>query len=566
LGLSSQSRSKFPFTLTYLFLAVVEFSCIVSAGTRSSGSASLEGSVMDSRTGEPVRKVIVELISEDSEEVKVFTSTTSPEGRFSFDTLLPGRYRVFAERTGFIEVNQKGRETGQVAISLATGQQLKGLSLYMLPAAVVTGHVVDEDGDPLADAEVAVWHPVYSPLGVRWENSAVQRTNDLGQYRISGLPPGKYLFSAMPPTTILNFATELKDPGASPKVSSAYVTTYYPNVHEQSQATAIEVHAGDDLALDFSLTQVATAEISGTVANLALGAKALVNLHPQDYEGYLTQVEVDPNGRFNIKKVPPGSYTLLATVTVGSSIQVARRGVEVSGSNISGIHLVPLPGTLVQGRIRFEDGRAFDPAKLSLQLQSGDGDDELIALSRSLNDSGRVRADGSFAWRDVPAAIYYLQVQSSSATDAGWFVKSVSAGGQDLKETGIALSGGSLYLDVVLSGKAAIIEGNAVTATQELVPNATIVAVPDAEHRKRQDRYVQTVADQRGRFRLRGLAPGQYTVFAFQDLDGDQFYDPEFLKAHDGGGKTLLLGEGDRQSLTVITSQRTSESANAAPQ
>src|SRR4051794_11574801 len=146
LGLSSQSRSKFPFTLTYLFLAVVEFSCIVSAGTRSSGSASLEGSVMDSRTGEPVRKVIVELISEDSEEVKVFTSTTSPEGRFSFDTLLPGRYRVFAERTGFIEVNQKGRETGQVAISLATGQQLKGLSLYMLPAAVVTGHVVDEDG------------------------------------------------------------------------------------------------------------------------------------------------------------------------------------------------------------------------------------------------------------------------------------------------------------------------------------------------------------------------------------------------------------------------------------
>src|SRR5262249_952437 len=119
---------------------------------------------------------------------------------------------------------------------------------------------------------------------------------------------------------------------------------------------------------------------------------------------------------------------------------------------------------------------------------------------------------------------------------------------------------------VVLSGQAGTIEGRALNAKNEAVPNSIVVAVPEEKYRKRQDRFLQTSADQNGHFRLRGASPGNYTIFAPEDFAGDQLYDPEFLKAHEGNGRKVKISEGSREEVTLTTITSTFDATETAQQ
>jgi hypothetical protein len=78
-----------------------------------------------------------------------------------------------------------------------------------------------------------------------------------------------------------------------------------------------------------------------------------------------------------------------------------------------------------------------------------------------------------------------------------------------------------------------------------------IVAVPEARWRDRTDRYRKVVSDQSGRFTLRGIAPGEYTLLAWENVEGEAYSNPEFLKKYERQGSALHLGEGDRKSVRV---------------
>jgi hypothetical protein len=81
-----------------------------------------------------------------------------------------------------------------------------------------------------------------------------------------------------------------------------------------------------------------------------------------------------------------------------------------------------------------------------------------------------------------------------------------------------------------------------------------MVAVPEARLRGRLDRYRKTVSDQSGRFTLHGIPPGSYTLFAWENVDGEAYYNPEFVKSYEEQGIALRVAEGEHkgQQLTVI--------------
>ena len=116
---------------------------------------------------------------------------------------------------------------------------------------------------------------------------------------------------------------------------------------------------------------------------------------------------------------------------------------------------------------------------------------------------------------------------------------------------GFSVSGGTTTLDLVASANGAVAEGIATNQKDEPVADAVVVAVPETRFRSRPERYHKAIADQSGRFTLRGLPPGDYTLFAWESVDGEAYYNPEFLKSYEGQGKTLSLGEGERKSLQL---------------
>jgi hypothetical protein len=316
------------------------------------------------------------------------------------------------------------------------------------------------------------------------------------------------------------------------------------------------LHPGDEFPADFTLTPSPSLSIRGSVINMPPRASATIMLESRDFSLIWNGGEIHKDGSFVIHDVSPGSYTILASIEGTPVPMTARQSLEVGSTNVEGLRLSPQPGTTIRGRVSVESkngaGR-FDPERVFLALESADSEQDELAYSgrEMFSNLAHVATDGSFQWSDVPAGRYYVVVVGDSALNEGWFVKSVTAGGNNINDSGFTVSGGTVAIDMVINANGGTVEGVAVDHKGEPLANAIIVAVPEARWRNRTDRYRKTVADQSGRFTLRGIHPGDYTVFAWESVDGEAYYNPDFVKASEGQGRALRISEGDRKSLEL---------------
>jgi hypothetical protein len=515
-------------------------------------SATVEGIVVKEPGGEPVKKALVELIAENQTQGGDYTAVSGADGTFRIESVLPGRYHLFAERTGLLEADrQRSRGEGRV-LTLAAGEEVKELRIRLQSAAVVKGRVTDEDGDPLADAQVSVLRQTYKLGHSHWEQAGGERTNDIGEFRVPNLPAGNYYVSVSPPPDFRNL---IEAGGAAPKKddanapSTSYQTMYYPGTADRSQAAPIQLHAGDEFPINFSLTPSASLSIRGAVVNLPPRTSASIVLQSRDFGLILNGAEIHKDGSFVIHDVSPGSYTIQATVENASTPMMARQSLQVSNS-IDGLRLAPQPGAIVRGHLRVE-GKGSATLGISgdvfVSLESTEASEDASSVPLLTH----VANDGSFEWKDVAPGNYYVRLIAQSDAGQNWFVKSVLSGAVEVRDTGIAINGGSTSIDVLASTQGAVAEGILTDSKSEPVANAVVVAVPEPRLRAREDHYFKTVSDQGGRFTLRGIPPGDYTVFAWDNADGDAYYDPDFLRSHESQGTALHVKEGDRKSLPL---------------
>jgi|CZKD01.1.fsa_nt_gi hypothetical protein len=527
------------------------------------GRAAIEGVVTKEPGSEPVKKAVIELIAENQAEGGDYTAVSGPDGGFRIEGIVPGRYHLFAERTGMLEVDKhRARADGRV-LTMGAGQELKDLRIRLQAAAVVRGRVTDEDGDPLPNAQVTVLRQTYVSGRSRWEQAGAERTNDLGEYRVAGLPAGSYYLSVSPPPDFKSLieaagvaAADARNTGAPDKPATSYQTTYYPGTADRSQASPVELHAGDEFPLNFSLTPSPSLSIRGSVVNLPPRSSAAIMLQSRDFSLVLNGAEIHQDGSFVIRDVAPGAYTILATVENAPVPMMARQALQIVSNSVEDLRLAPQPGGWIHGRLRIENksGGRFDGSQIFLQLRSADGDDEALSgfsMGDGFSHLAHVAADGSFEWKSVPPGTYYVQLAGDGGANADLFLKSATAGSRDAGDAGISVSGGAVVLDLVASANGGAVEGVAVDSKGDPVANAVIVAVPESRLRGRVERYRKTVSDQSGRFALHGVVPGDYTVLAWESVDGEAYYNPEFLKTYDEQGSALRVGEGDRKSLRL---------------
>jgi protocatechuate 3,4-dioxygenase beta subunit len=539
--------------LLNLFVALSLFAQADTPATiEDKTSASIQGVVVKDPGDQPLKKATVQVVGED-DGASAYTAVSDAEGRFEISSLQPGRYRIFVERTGFIEVDKNGRRLPGAALSLQAGQSVKDFQLRMLPAAVVTGRVVDQDGDPMANVEISVLHYGYSSGRRELEQERSERTNDVGEFRIGGLLTGRYFISASPAPDFSSAPAAKESDENVAKTDLGYVTTYYPGTTDRTQATPLELHPGDEVPIDFTLVPTRTFRVRGSVASArgsgdAMG-RAVVMLHPKEFNEIFSAAEVAKDGNFEIRGVAPGSYTITVMRSTGETAQVTHQDLEVVAADVNNLRLVPMQGSQIHGQLQIENSRRSDVSQLAVLLRPKGGNDNGAVVG---SEQGRVKADGSFELQNVSPGTYMVTVAGGSRSLRDYFLKKVIAAGRDVTDTGLVVpSGAAFSMNVIVSPAAASILGTVLDDKNQPVGNATVVAVPDPSHQGQLDRYQQAMSDQRGHFTLHGLSPGSYTVFAWEHVEEGAYYDPDFLKDYEQRGETVRLAEGARQTVLL---------------
>jgi hypothetical protein len=82
-------------------------------------------------------------------------------------------------------------------------------------------------------------------------------------------------------------------------------------------------------------------------------------------------------------------------------------------------------------------------------------------------------------------------------------------------------------------------------------PGASVVLVPDGKDRGQPSAYQRTVTDQSGRFAMRNVVPGDYTIFSWEQIDRGAYFDPEFLARYEDRGKAVHVEEGGHLSVKL---------------
>ena len=321
------------------------------------GTGVIRGRVVRADTGEPLRRVQVHVAEWSSGDGSGPAATmTDAEGRYELTQLHAGRYQLKATRGGYVEVAYGQRrpfERGR-PLELGEGAVLRNIDFALPPGGVVTGRVVDETGEAVASVPVSLQHRRYVDGARRLVGEHSGSTDDRGEFRIFGVPPGDYVIVASFDTPELGSRDRVR-----------YVPTYFPGTPVASEAQRVTVAAGQEVpGITIALARAATATVRGFVRSsgqASPGPFTFVTAReidgPQAY-GQEAMAIVAPDGSFAIAGLLPGAYVVQAQSESGSESgsAFASKEIVVEGTDLAGVTLVLSKGATARGRIRFDTG------------------------------------------------------------------------------------------------------------------------------------------------------------------------------------------------------------------
>lgn len=513
-------------------------------------NAAISGQTVNALTGEPLKKVHLLLRSVTTPQASgILAATTDASGAFAFRDVERGTYRLSAERNGFVrlEYGARGSNRGGSTITLADGQKMTGVELRLTPQAVITGRVLDEDGDPAAGSTVTVMRYTYLRGRRQLAASESATADDQGDYRLHGLQPGKYYLSA------LGRWAGVPSTGRA-DTEENYAPTFYPNTVDAAGAVPVNATAGAVLrGMDITLARVRTVRVTGRIVDPGgqpLGRNVTVfavrESSPDVFNGRPGSAAPGADGRFVLRGLRPGAYILGAERWQDNQRWSARQPLAVGVDGAENVTLTLMPPVELQGRIRVEGSSEakFSGANLMLQPRT-----DAAGMGAG---GGRVKEDGSFIVQNAAPDLYDVSLMG---TPAAMYVKAIRYGSDDVLAAGLNLTrGAGETLDILLSPAAGSVDVTVQDAKQQPAVGAIVVAVPDGARAALPQFYKLAPTDQYGHATLRGVAPGEYKLYAWEEVDSNAWQDAEFRKPYEKSAESLSIAENARESkqLTVI--------------
>jgi protocatechuate 3,4-dioxygenase beta subunit len=566
------------------------------------GTGRIRGRIVSSDSGGPVRRAQVRATGP---EIAAKTAMTDAEGRYEFKDLPAGRYNLTVSKAGYVQVSfgqLRPFESGK-PIELADAQVLDRADISMPRGSVIAGRILDEFGDPVADSVVSAMRSSWSNGRRRLQATGrTAQTNDLGQYRIYGLPPGDYYVSA----TLRSGGAEMAaiemamaasaaagagagsagwvgggPSGSSP--ASGYAPTYFPGTTSGSDAQKLTIAVGQEAqGTDFALLPVRLARITGTVIG-SDGKPAegtMVNATPRvlDNAGMIipATARTDKNGNFTLNSLAPGDYNLqtrgmqimtsgggdnmvfTARVTMGGpdggESEFGSVPVSVAGEDVSSVVIVTSKGATAQGHLTFEGGTKPTTAT-QVRIIATPVDNE-GPMMMGPGGMGTVKEDGSFELKGMAGT----RLIRAAGLPPGWVLKGVRVNGAELTDTGVEFKPGEAVsgLEVVVTQKTTEVSGTVKTASGDPAKDYTLVVFSDQPQlwTVPSSRHVTGIRpDQEGRFQLKNMPPGGYYAIALEYIPQGEWGDPDVLDRLKAQATRFSLTEGATKSLDLKLQQ-----------
>jgi len=516
----------------------------------------VSGMVVRLADGIPLKGATVRLENGEDHEHTI-ASKTSGDGRFELRNVPAGRYKLVVSRSGYVETEygQKKPSDPGAAFTLSPGQTKTDLIFKLIPAAVIAGRVFNEDGEPVPNASVIASREAYQEGRKTMTPVTQVTTDDLGAFRLFGLPPGRYFVSAME-RQWGNVVGDKEFSGSSGPAASeqGYAKTYYPGTSDIARASAINVKEGDEVpGTDIPLKQVLVHRIRGRVLNQMpqkLGQPTEVLLiaraNKQDWDfGGQTEVK-KADGSFEVSNVVPGPYTLIAFWYDQSAgkVHYGSQRIDVGESDVEGVSLVVATGVTIQGRVVWDGNPSLERNELTIHAA--------LVETAALGGSAQVEANQQFTLKDLIDGDARVQVLGASKD---CYVKQITFGQMFVKDDVISVSkGANPALEITVSSRGARVQGAVVDKDGLPAAGVWVVAVPDTARRMTQRLFKSQTTDQYGKFDLHGLAPGTYKLFAWDGAESNAWEDQDFLKPFEDQGTKIEVRDEDAMTtnLTVI--------------
>ncbi len=509
----------------------------------------LKGTVVNSVTGDPIPHALVQLMAANQRSV-----LAGSDGSFEIPDVPATRTWVMARKPGYFNQQEMGRSVSRPQW-VQIGPNAEPVTIKLVPEAVIFGRVEDAEGEPVEGAQIQLTS--MQVMNGRKMLQQVQggRTNEDGEFRIASLRPGMYYVSAGATGNRASFAMAQRGVGYP-------VAWFYPGVADQQAATPVRITPGQRMEISFTLPVQPVFRISGRISGYPPGRGVNVQLMAGD-QGTPFSQRFDPaTGRFEIAGAPAGNYRLHAmTQGAPGENMVADVPLAVAGP-MSDVRVTLAPETVIPVEVRTDftgprylpenagGGRVgsaprFGAQQVSVQLRSSDLRERTI-FSTNMSSSA-VPYEMGQSIRGVLPGTYTAEFTPHGP----WYVASALCGTTDLLREPLVVTAGQQAppIEVVLRDDVGTLNGN-LRANGEDGVYSVLAYAEGAATPPRLANFGSM-----GNFQFT-LAPGEYKLLAFDNVDGLEYMDADAMKEYMAKAVPVTLTAGGKSTVTLDVIRR----------
>ena len=545
----------------FLFCCTGDTACGGQKNSESQPSYRIAGKIVDATSNTSITGAELSF-SEAAAEMKV---TSDEQGRFLFAPLDPGKYTLQASARGYVTQDYNQHHGYSTAIAVGPGLDSEHVLFHLHRQAVITGTISDERGEPVRSARVLLFGKHRGPGKHTVLLTTMAQSNDLGVYRFSRLPAGKYFVavSARPWYAQFGFSgraefqegegalgrsfftsfASLPSAKSDPKLDVVYPVTFFPGVTDEHAATELVLNPGDTQQADVRLQAIASVHIrlTGLSPNQPSAPGQGVIAKLKFFDSFESSIPVASRqlspGTFELSGLPPGEITLVL-----NSSRDGENESRIIHANLGDGDTVDAgisAAATVSGKVIPAGSAAAVSGMVSLAAQDG----RFLAKN--------VGKDSTFLFPRVEPGTYDLEANLGDAND---YVQELTATGAKVVDHGVMIEGTEEVHLLVRMGHGLGEIQRLVRSGDKPEAGAMVLLIPaSGENLERYSRVDQSDSD--GTFNLKTIVPGNYLLLALDDWDLD-WQDPKALAPYRAKAQPLEISASEVRTLVVEQQKR----------